>query len=200
MKFTLKTINQEKNKIILLTAILLILIFHSFWLKKMGRYLVVEKTSPTADLIVVLGGGTGSRVDKGVDLYHQKIGRRLLMTGEGHYFNQAYPDIMANYAKEKGVLDKDIYKAKSTSTTVDAQKTIQLLQRNNWKSVAVVTSRYHTRRSYATFKKAFKNHPYKLYIYGANDGINYDCWWQDYEMSERVLIEWAKTAIYWFKI
>ena len=36
-----------------------------------------------------------------------------------------------------------------------------------------------------------------IYSVGAEDGIDYNNWWKDYEMASDVLQEWSKTLVSW---
>ena len=51
------------------------------FLKSIAHALVYETNLTGADAIVVLGGGSGSRVKKAVELYHAELAPKLIFTG-----------------------------------------------------------------------------------------------------------------------
>ncbi|MFC1770631.1 YdcF family protein [Candidatus Margulisiibacteriota bacterium] len=199
-----KNRNKNKNKIFTVIICLFFLAviiktFMPFALKAMGNSLVYETKLEPANIIVVLSGGYGNRTEKAVELYKQKKGKKLLMTGNP-IFSKSIPEYMAEYAQELGIPSSDILIEKESLSTYDnAMNSAKIIKKLKAKKVILVTSRFHTKRSYWIFKKALKGIDIKIMVAGAEDHINYQNWWTDHEMSEKVLIEWGKMRLYKFK-
>lgn len=97
-----------------------------------------------------------SRMNKAIQLYKQHKTHKLLISGAGvrNHFIEA--DIMADYAIRHGVPFKDILLEKEAQNTFDNLRFASTIcEKNQWKRVIVVTSRFHIRRSNFFVKKFF---------------------------------------------
>ncbi|MGB9858618.1 MAG: YdcF family protein, partial [Moorellaceae bacterium] len=114
-----------------------------------ARWLVVEDNAlQPADVIIVLSGEQGERVETAVKLYKQGFAPRLLMTGGPVEWNVAAADIMAWQAESLGVPPQDIVlERRASSTYENAVYTLEILKQKGWRSAIVVTSPYHLRRT-----------------------------------------------------
>lgn len=160
--------------------------------------LVTEVPTSRADVVVVLSGSTGDRVREAVRLYHAGVAPKLLMTG-GPFFDTSMAGIMANYAVSLGVPSQNILlEEAAVSTYTNATGSLPILQAMGAKRVLLVTSRFHTARSYDTFRDVLPE-DMSLFIQSSEDGVSADTWWQHGEMAEIVLIELGKTVYYWLR-
>ncbi len=156
--------------------------------------LVTEIPTPRADVIVVLSGSTGDRVREAVRLYHEGVAPKLLMTG-GPFFDTSMADIMAKYAVSLGVPSENILiEEEALSTYTNATGSLPMLQDMGAKRILLVTSRFHTARSYDTFREVLPP-DMTLFIRGSEDGVEPETWWKHGEMAETELIELGKTFI-----
>jgi uncharacterized SAM-binding protein YcdF (DUF218 family) len=195
----LKRFLLNKYTVLALSLILLIVIFHPVILKKLGKSLIYETIPQKADIIIILAGGDGSRIRKGVELYKKGLAPKIMMAGGNLYYHKYYAEYMAEYAIYLGVPTENILLEKfAQSTYENAKFAYPIIKEAGYKKTLLVTSKFHTKRSYKIFRKLFDQN-LSLYIVGADDGIDYDNWWRKYEMADTILIEWAKTVIYWFK-
>ena len=122
------------------------------------------------DVIIVLAGGINSdgslpnipkyRVEKGVELYKQKVAPFLLMSGSWSFMLDYVPPTteakaMRDYAIKLNVPeDKILLEEKSNDTIGNAYFTkVDFLIPKNWKNVCVVTSEFHMERTKYIFKK-----------------------------------------------
>ena len=170
-------------------------------LRGLSYYLIFESPPPhSVDLIVVLGGGDGDRVKKGAQLYNNSISKKILMTGDLSFFNTSYGTLMKDFAHSNGVPYSSLFTVPSNSTHTDARQALSFALSNHISSLVIVTSKFHTKRSYLTFKKVFSNSNIDLYIIAVDDSIDYNSWWTHYEMADGVLVEWGKMIVYYFKI
>ena len=119
----------------------------------------------TIDCIIILGGGskgknldkeTKNRVKEGVNIYKNKISNKILMTGGkiNNEFSEA--SLMGNYAIKLGVKNKDILlEEQSPDTFGNAIYSKQIIEKNKFKRLLIVTSDYHLERSLFIFHHVF---------------------------------------------
>ena len=144
-----------------------------------------------------LSGGNGNRVDKAVSLYNQEYSQNILITGP-NFLHTSYPKLMASYATKQGVPPTAITLETESHSTKDHPKYIQKLLSKNIQSLIIVTSKFHTKRSYNCFKHIFEDSQVDVMVVAADDGINYKQWWKDHESCEKILMELCKTI--WYKL
>ncbi len=188
----------KKNRIY---GALTLLILMGVIVQILGHDLRVSKpVDSRVDAIVVLSGGRGARVQKAVALYKAGSSRSIVLNGGQTFLWQPMTTFLSDYAQLLGVPQSAIIElSDARSTYENAITTKAYVENHHLNSICIVTSTYHTGRAYRTFKKVFKNTDVKLYIVGAEDGIDYKNWWKNYEMSSTILQEWAKTIIYRIK-
>jgi len=88
-----------KKRYLLVLLIPIILLWAPTGLRLFGKYLVTETDYPKpVDVIVVLSGGTGERIEYATQLYKQGVSKTLLMNGGGKYFDRYYSEYMKDYA------------------------------------------------------------------------------------------------------
>jgi uncharacterized SAM-binding protein YcdF (DUF218 family) len=188
-------------KLLLLLSLFLITLYLSTpsLLRLSGRYLQLNVPLSNPDLIIVLSGDSdGSRTQHAVDIFNKTPTVYLLLTG-GMYYDLSVPKLMKKRAVSLGIPEhKILLEEKSTSTYENALFAKQLIVENKFKSVLVVTSRFHTKRSFCVFSNVLEELPIKLGISGAYDGIDYSSWWTNNRSSEIVLMELAKVL--WYKL
>ena len=105
------------------------------------------------DCILVLGAKVfenspslmlSDRIKKGVEIYFEKDGARLLMSGDNSSREYNEVEVMKNYAVSLGVKEKDVlldHEGYSTSESV------LNLEKFNARRVIIVTQRYHLHRA-----------------------------------------------------
>ena len=141
------------------------------------QYLVVNQPPKAADAIVILGGGMQcgtrdlesaslARMIRGLELWKAGFAPRITLTDTvGEIFGdftcpslglEARERVKALYA-EAGpeiVLLRQMY-----TTRTEAVATAELIRQGGWKTVLVVTSPTHSRRTLAVFENAAKGLP-----------------------------------------
>lgn len=171
------------------------LIFFPIGMRAVFSVLVTARPTDRADVIVVLAGSTGDRVREGVRLYHAGVAPRILMTG-GPFFDTSMAAMMADYAVSLGVPSENILiEDAALSTHTNATGSLPILQAMHARRVLLVTSRFHTARSYRTFRDVLPPDMH-LFVQGSDDGVDPETWWRHGEMAETVLIELGKTVYY----
>lgn len=199
-----KKYTKQKSPTVYIMLFLLVLAFSAWffapnYLPYVAKFLVYEKPIDHAQVGVVLSGDNGLRVDKAVALYKAKKVDILLMSG-GPTFRTSMAKEMKDYAISLGVPKNKIWmEAQSESTLDNARFSLNVLKEHHVKSALIITSKYHSRRSFSCFKRIFDQSGIDLGIAGADDNIKIDQWWKHGESKELVVIEWIKTVVYWTK-
>ncbi len=157
---------RAKRKLFLLFFIssLLILYIFSIWptadfllTPLEHKYLENSDSLPSADAIVILAGGEGKRLIKGIGLFHQNFAPLIIMSGgSGSLFDQSQKGalMMKEIAMDLGVPEESIIvETESRNTRENATSTKQILDKIGAKRVLLVTNAHHMPRSHALFKK-----------------------------------------------
>jgi uncharacterized SAM-binding protein YcdF (DUF218 family) len=177
----------------------------------LAERLIVEKPLPKADAIVVLGGSATykERTQKAVQLFKENVSDRIVLTDDGqqggwsrtekrnpYFFELAQKELIS-----QGIPGENI---NILSPAVDGTKDEAILvgaeaQKRGWKTVMIVTSAYHSRRSLWLFD-----------LYGNNGEIEYGIaspapgqqtpvpfyWWLSRKGWNMVAGEYLKSAYY----
>lgn len=172
------------------------------WLHWIAQWLAAgNEVLEPSDVIIVLSGEQGERVETAVKLYTQGFAPCLLMTGGPVEWNVAAAEIMAWQAESLGVPPQDIVlERKATSTYENALYTLKILKEKGWRSAIVVTSPYHLRRTRFIFEKVFAGSNIHLSFYGAeNPWLVPEEWWRQDRGIEVVGMEYFKLVWYFIR-
>lgn len=177
----------------------LLYLCRSFVLGKAGRYIYEKDELKPADVIVVLAGEEEERVAYGVKLFKEGWSRkdRIIMTGGPVVGRYTSAGLMKEQAEEFGVAGKFILLAdRSRSTEEDAKYTGDILKKNSYKSIILVTSPYHSRRASIIFKEIL---PGIRIISSPSDKswLSFHDWWKRPRDRDMVLSEWSKFIKLW---
>jgi uncharacterized SAM-binding protein YcdF (DUF218 family) len=108
---------------------------------------------------------------------------------------------MKEHAMALGLKGPDILVVnQGKSTYAQAEKMLEVMENNNFKSAIVVTSDFHTRRTKYIFKKIFSRNKFDV-IVSANHSkrFNPSHWWKNAEHAKILFYEYTKLAWYWFR-
>ena len=118
-----------------------------------------------ADAIIVLGAGMNAppvaqrRIEKAFELYKQGIATRIMLCG-GCSAPKKQPSVseaagMKRYALSIGVPEEALFLEEESRETIGnaLYAKIQFLEKNNWTSVVIVTSEYHSKRALYIFQR-----------------------------------------------
>jgi len=188
----------------LLTSIVLIWLTYPFLLAKMADFLEVSDPLEKADAILVLGGEKGERVFCAARLYQKGFAPYVIMSGGR--LTRKYPaaDFMKEDAEDFGVPSQAILlETKALSTFDNAVLSLPLLKEHGFKSVIVVTSPYHSRRSALVFKKRYSKEKIKVIMRSVipNKFTSYkkDKWWTCHKDAKTVVREWMGLFYYFLR-
>ena len=167
-----------------------------------GNFLVAPAMSPEkADLIILLGGGTGSRTQAAADMYTHGYASRIVLTGlENGYpaTRPVYLEWRARYLVDVGVPESAlIFDRASSNTWQEAVSTLRLMQRMGMNRVMVVSDPPHMRRLSWVWNRVFTGTGlhYRL-IASPMPGWDAGHWWRDEKSAQFVLMELIKLGYY----
>jgi uncharacterized SAM-binding protein YcdF (DUF218 family) len=145
-----------------IVAALIIYIVYQFVSLRSQNYLTnVGHT----DCIVILGaavwpGGVPSlvlrdRISRAAELYHEGVADKIICSGGVGTYPPAEAVVEKQFLIKAGVAENDIImEASSTSTSEQAVLIKEICDREEFKSIALVTSFYHERRANQLFESA----------------------------------------------
>lgn len=203
------------SRILILGAFLTVLAFtYRAWLPLPGTFLLVKDDVGKADCIVPLGGDESSRYKKAVELYNAGYARMILVSippdseteyrefynfgrklcGLDDISNKEFALIIFKYF-DKNENDISFADMKVTSTFDEAVAAKGYMLGHGLKSLILVTSTYHMRRSLLTFKLVFAGTKTRIYHCTAKSEI-YDPrhWWRSERDVKMILNEYLLTA------
>jgi len=155
----LKVLRQARHnffKILLAGFILLFLLFYTPFIWFLADPLQITQPPEKADCIVVFAGGVGEsgkamqgyeeRVKYAVELYKNGFADHLIFSsGYSFYFKE--PFIMKALAVSLGVPEQNIrIDDKASNTYKNVLLTKEILEKNNWQKILLVSAPYHMKR------------------------------------------------------
>ena len=167
-----------------------------WWLPLPAEFLVRGDPPAKADAIVVLAGdGYGNRVRKGADLALQGYAPIVLTSGAAWIYGVCECDLAIDYAVRNGYPRSLFEPLRNDATSTDAEaRVIFAGPPPRWKSILIVTSDYHTRRTRILLNR-LKPPELRLIVVAAPDRFfRADRWWWHRESRKTLLTEWAKLA------
>ena len=161
-------------------------------------WLVADEIPQRAEIGVVLGGGGGSRLRKGLALYDASMLGRLLLVDDrksawrGMLARQC-PDCMAG-AKDVVILEG------STSTMTDAALVAEYCRSQPVERLLVITDPYHTRRAALVFASRFAGTGIDISVVSSGDYNGLlrpdDEWWRDNRTLRVIWFEVSKIIFF----
>ncbi len=145
----------------------------------------------SADVIVILGGGSHERPLRAAELFKQHAAPRIIITGEGD--DEINRELLIANGVPASVIEIE---NKSTTTQENAKFTIKLLRAEKIRSGILVTSWYHSRRALKTFAHyapeiEFYSRP-SYFAYATDE-------WKKLGINKRMRLEFLKLPGYWIR-
>lgn len=166
-----------------------------------ARQLIRTDELPAADAIIALGGDPLCQRERhAAELYHRGLGRKIVIAGLPFAWGGNTGDAKSRYLICRGVPEADIViLPEATNTRQEASILHQLMRQNQWHSMLVVTSPYHSRRALFTMER----HAGELKFYSAPVPAvapewRPALWWtrrRDVYTTVREFISWGNTLI-----
>lgn len=163
----------------------------------LGFYLSPQSDATKADAIVVVSGGqTTTRAEKGIELYKQQLAKNIVFSGAALDDGPSNAVAMREQAIEAGIesnvilLDSD-----SQNTYQNATNTKKLLEEINAKNIILVTSPYHQRRTSETFAYVLGK-DYKIQNISSFDDRWSKAQWWNTEFGRNISISELQKLLY----
>lgn len=178
----------------------------------LAERLISEKPLEHADVIFVLGGSSVylERTRRAATEYKRGVAPKILLTDDGErtgwsrlekrnipYVELAQRNLIAEGVPAKAV---EIVKPDGSGTIYEAQMLREKARAENWKSVLIVTSAYHTRRALWTFERVLADENVRIGIVAPPPGEQTPppaFWWLMPQGWNFVAGEYVKSFYYW---
>lgn len=196
---------MSKKKKIIISIIAVTIILLGIIGANLGKFLVQSDKLEKADAIAVFSGDNGPRTEKGVELLKEGYADYLILSGGKVYDDVTMAELMKNHAIKLGVDEsKILIDDESATTNENADFTADIIEENNFKSVIVVTSDYHTRRSKLAMEKALEDtlidgEKVFVSVTPSKEEKFTTKWWTSGNSVIMVISEYLKLAGYWVK-
>ena len=172
-------------------VVFVLLASHSFWLQGLYIYLDQSEAPRSADAIVLLGGSDNHRALYASQLYQEGFAPKILISGQSIKM-----DYVVNLVVESGIPQSSmLINDQATSTYDEAQQVLATLESEGVQSAIIVTNRYYTRHSRATYVHVFQGHDISLNFVSPDAGIESAAWWQSRNNSI-IAAEYLKIPYY----
>jgi uncharacterized SAM-binding protein YcdF (DUF218 family) len=184
----------------------------SFWinpLEVLGNFLIKKDPTEKADLIVVLSGDLWARANEAADLYNKGLANRILLLRElkrkgaeelqkmGIVFPESY-QVNKRVLMKKGVPERaiSISNKEVNSSFQEASFINEYLNTHQWKSVIVVTSKFHSRRACRTLKTISNGEKKVICSPSRYDPFSPETWWTERRQARALFFEYQKLIFY----
>ncbi|MBL7196525.1 MAG: YdcF family protein [Candidatus Omnitrophica bacterium] len=162
-----KRVKRKTFKIALLAGCLYLLIFYSPFVWFLAEPLRISQEPKKADAIVVFAGGVGEsgkagqgyeeRVSRAVELYKEGYADKIIFSSGYIYFLEEASVMKAVAISLKVPESAIILEDQAKSTYENVIFTKEIIDKQNWKDILLVSSPYHMRRVSLVFNKIGKN-------------------------------------------
>jgi hypothetical protein len=155
-----------------------------------------------ADVIIVLGGDNGLRVEKGAELYNAGYAPNVLLTGiDGKFYRPGQPNWREKRMRALGVPKKAIkVDTESETTWEEAINAAETLQKKEWSRAIVVSDPPHMLRIHQTWSRVFEGSSKQIILVATEpDWWNTVFWWKS-KIGYRFVISEIKKNIYYFAV
>jgi uncharacterized SAM-binding protein YcdF (DUF218 family) len=191
----------------------LISIYHAPILTSLGSFLVVEHPLSKADAILCLSGAPVERGLASAELYKKGLAPKIIITRETQPDGYArlksmgidYPearDLLLKVLVGLGVPTSAIISddKTATSTFVEAELVKMIIEKQKYRTIIIVTSPYHTKRAWLTFREVLKENKVRVIMHGSPySGFSPEEWWKNRRYLKNVIIEYQKLVYYTLK-
>jgi uncharacterized SAM-binding protein YcdF (DUF218 family) len=173
--------------------------------------LIVEKPLEKADVILVLSGSSvfKERTHRAAQIYKAGVARKILLSDDGglagwsvrEQRNPPFVYLARQELISQGVArdDIEVLEKQVTGTIWEARNLREKTEKENWKSVVLVTSAYHTKRSLWTFEEVLGK-DIRIGIVSSPTGEETPppkIWWLSGKGWQFVAGEYVKFLVYW---
>ncbi|MCX6785169.1 MAG: YdcF family protein [Candidatus Komeilibacteria bacterium] len=161
--------SRKNKKIGGVVIIILILFCWQTWASVslndlLAKPLIVKQTLAEAQVLIVHGCGlytdgrltecAQERVDWARKLLTEGLAQQIILSGGYTNGGLTEAQAMADYLKKQGVSSSQLFlESKSQSTWQNVLNSLEILKQHNWSRILVVTSPFHTARTFLVWQK-----------------------------------------------
>ncbi len=179
--------------------------FISFYvlLRGAGAFLIVADPLVEAKAIVILSGGSETRMREALDLYNSGYGEVIILTETGEQLENM--DTLHSLDMRIQLMNNGVPAGNILVTSIEVSSTLdeavavkQLLERRQFSSAIVVTDPYHTKRASIIFNDVFSENPIEIYIRPVrNSWYSSPSWFLNPQGWRYTILEYVKLIGYW---
>jgi Uncharacterized conserved protein len=199
------------RKFIILVFCLLLLVAWFFLAPFFATGLIVEKPLDKADAVLVLSGASVyvERAQKAAEIFKNGRTEKIFLTDDGEQSgwskieqrNPKFAELSRKILLESGVPSEniEILEGEVAGTIDEARLARKNFEAGKFKSLLLVTSAYHTRRSFMTFEKVFSGTDAVIGIEAVSPGFQTPpvaYWWLSAAGWKMVAGEYVKEIYY----
>ncbi len=202
-----------RKPLFLVNFILLMIPVTYFGYRPLLRYsasaIIAESEPIKADAVVLLAGGEPGRAWGAADIYQQKLAPYVVLTREpirsdmvelqkrGIELSTGF-DMNTRILRGLGVPQDAILRVEPfvRDTFDELTRVRELAQQKRWKSLIIVTSNYHTRRTRLVARYLLGSTIDFTVVGSRHGGLNRDAWWQRRDDVRTFVIEFEKLVAY----
>lgn len=160
---------------------------------------IVEDALDKADALIVLGDDNfyADRATRGAQLFREGKSPVVVASGRRLRPNAGVAELMEHDLFERGVPKDKIVRFvhDADSTLEEAQALVKLAKEKKWRSVIVVTSNFHTRRTRYIFRHVFPPGT-EVRVASARDGdFDPEHWWEKRKSIKELTGEFAGMVV-----
>lgn len=163
-----------------------------------GRFLVYNQPPKKADVIIVLSGDKGSRLEKAVSLYKLGYAPKIMVSGGIVYYKTTLAQLMIQQATSLGVPRSALISENQSNTTYEnGTNTLKEMKSHHFTSAIIVSSDYHMRRVHMIFTRIYRDSNITLTFCAAKDPhFNPNRWWSNNKSAMDTVTEYIKYIGY----
>jgi uncharacterized SAM-binding protein YcdF (DUF218 family) len=160
---------------------------------------IIEDPLDKADALIVLGDDNfyADRATRGAQLFREGKAPLIVASGRRLRPNAGIAELMEHDLVERGVpRDKIVRFAHDADSTLEEARALaRLVKERKWRSVIVVTSNFHTRRTRYIFQRVFPQ-GMEVRVAGARDGdFDPEHWWEKRKSIKELTREFAGMLV-----
>lgn len=182
-------------------------------LMHIGKYLILEHTPQKSDLIVCLSGGNIERGLGAAESFQKGLAPKIFLAREElpdgvellKRRGVEYPetiDLMVGLLQRLGAPRSAILTSEKPvgSTFEEAGLVKELVGKNHYQSLIIITSPTHSRRAWLTFTKVFDDQNIRIQsLPTPYSGFRPEDWWKKRKYIREVILEYQKLTYYALK-
>jgi uncharacterized SAM-binding protein YcdF (DUF218 family) len=180
----------------------LVILFNRPILLAVGSYLTASDAPERADVIRVLGGSP-DRYIYGIELYKRGYAPKIIFSMWDNYlplFHRSISEAVHDYALAEKIPESAVEITSALSTYNEAMLTKEMIEKNGFKSVLVVSSPYHMRRASMIFHHVIGKEAKLTFVAVPPGWTDFKTeWWKDEESTVAVIHEYVGIVYYLFK-